>query len=152
MGKAATYTQNNTNTMNAWRHLCLEWDSNTRSQLSSGRTRFMPYTTRPLWRAYSLGYAKSDFTDSFGFCSFYILLKIVAFLKHPCSCSKGNDAIVCSDDAFLTESTNAAQIYPYQFLCKFCMKLMGIKQVLNAAGLRYDRLKPETDGVINHQN
>jgi hypothetical protein len=33
--KAATYTQNNTNRINAHRHPCLEWDSNPRSQRSS---------------------------------------------------------------------------------------------------------------------
>jgi hypothetical protein len=33
--KAATYTQNNTNRINAHRHPCLEWDSNPRFQHSS---------------------------------------------------------------------------------------------------------------------
>jgi hypothetical protein len=34
---------------------CLEWDSNPRSQRSSGRRQFMPYTTRPLWvRGYDI--------------------------------------------------------------------------------------------------
>jgi hypothetical protein len=40
--EAATYTQNNTNRINAYRHPCLVWDSNPRSQCSSGRRRFMP--------------------------------------------------------------------------------------------------------------
>jgi hypothetical protein len=35
--KAATYTQHNTNRINAHRHPCLEWDSNPWSQCSSGR-------------------------------------------------------------------------------------------------------------------
>jgi hypothetical protein len=33
------------------RHPCLEWDSNPRSQRSSERRQFMPYTTRTLWSA-----------------------------------------------------------------------------------------------------
>jgi hypothetical protein len=40
--KASTYTQNNTNRINAYRHPCFEWDSSPRSQRSSGRRRFMP--------------------------------------------------------------------------------------------------------------
>jgi hypothetical protein len=40
--KTATYTQNNTNTMNAHREPCLEWDSNPWSQRSSERRHFMP--------------------------------------------------------------------------------------------------------------
>jgi hypothetical protein len=42
--KAATYTQIKTN-----KYPCLKWDLNPRSQCSSGRRQFMPYTTRPLW-------------------------------------------------------------------------------------------------------
>jgi hypothetical protein len=41
-------THDNTNTINAHRYLCLEWDSDLRSQWSSGRRRFMLQTTRPL--------------------------------------------------------------------------------------------------------
>jgi hypothetical protein len=51
--KAATYTQNNTNTINAHRHPCPEWDSNSQSQRSSERTHFMPQTARPPWSPYS---------------------------------------------------------------------------------------------------
>jgi hypothetical protein len=40
--KAATYTQNNTNRINAHRHPCLEWGSSPISQCWSGRRRFMP--------------------------------------------------------------------------------------------------------------
>jgi hypothetical protein len=39
--KAATYTQNNTNRINAYRHPWLEWDSNPRSQCSSERRQIM---------------------------------------------------------------------------------------------------------------
>jgi hypothetical protein len=34
--------------LNAHKHPCLEWDSNQRSQRSSERRQFMPYTARPL--------------------------------------------------------------------------------------------------------
>jgi hypothetical protein len=37
--------------INVHRHPCLEWDSNPRSQCSSGRIRFMRQTARPLWSA-----------------------------------------------------------------------------------------------------
>jgi hypothetical protein len=37
--KAATYTQDNTNRINAHKHSCLEWDSNPRYQCSSVRPR-----------------------------------------------------------------------------------------------------------------
>jgi hypothetical protein len=40
--KAATYTQNNTNRINAHTHSCLEWDSNPQSQRSSEGRQFMP--------------------------------------------------------------------------------------------------------------
>jgi hypothetical protein len=43
-----------THRINSRRHLCLEWDSNPRSQCSSGRRRFMPQTKRPLWSAWYL--------------------------------------------------------------------------------------------------
>jgi hypothetical protein len=33
------------------RHPCFQWDSNSRSQRSSERRQFMPYTARPLWSA-----------------------------------------------------------------------------------------------------
>jgi hypothetical protein len=39
--KAATYTQNDTNRINAHRYPCLEWDSNPQLQCSSGRRRLM---------------------------------------------------------------------------------------------------------------
>jgi hypothetical protein len=44
--KAATCTQNNR--INAHRHPCLEWDTNPRSQGSSGGRRFTTQTARPL--------------------------------------------------------------------------------------------------------
>jgi hypothetical protein len=34
------------------RHLCLEWDSNPRSQCSTERRQFMPQIARPLWSAH----------------------------------------------------------------------------------------------------
>jgi hypothetical protein len=40
--KAATCTKHNTNRINAYRHPCLKWDSNPRSQCSSGRREFIP--------------------------------------------------------------------------------------------------------------
>jgi hypothetical protein len=42
------HTEQHKHTINAHRHLCFEWDSKPRSQCSSARKRFMPYTTRPL--------------------------------------------------------------------------------------------------------
>jgi hypothetical protein len=36
--KAATYTQNNTNSINAHRHPCLDWDSNSRSVFELAKT------------------------------------------------------------------------------------------------------------------
>jgi hypothetical protein len=50
--KAAAYTQNNTNRIDAHRHQCLEWDSNPRSQRSSDRRQFMSETARPLWSGF----------------------------------------------------------------------------------------------------
>jgi hypothetical protein len=44
-------TQGNANRINADKHPCFEWDSNPRSQCSSGRRHFLPYTVRPLWSA-----------------------------------------------------------------------------------------------------
>jgi hypothetical protein len=44
-----THTEQHKHRINAHRHPCLEWDSNPRSQLSSERRQFMPYTARPLW-------------------------------------------------------------------------------------------------------
>jgi hypothetical protein len=46
--EAATYTQDNTNRINAHRHPCLAWDSNLWPQCSSGRRQLMPQTARPL--------------------------------------------------------------------------------------------------------
>jgi hypothetical protein len=40
--------------INEHRLPCLEWDWNPRSQSSSGRRQFMPYTGRPLWSAHTL--------------------------------------------------------------------------------------------------
>jgi hypothetical protein len=40
--EAATYTQDNTNTLITHKHPCLEWDSKPRSQRSSVRRQFMP--------------------------------------------------------------------------------------------------------------
>jgi hypothetical protein len=37
--------------INTDKHSCLEWDLNPRSQLSSRRKYFTPYTARPLWSA-----------------------------------------------------------------------------------------------------
>jgi hypothetical protein len=37
--------------INAHRHSCLKWNSNSRSQRLSGRRQFMPQTARPLWSA-----------------------------------------------------------------------------------------------------
>jgi hypothetical protein len=45
--KAATYTERHKNRINADRYLCLEWDSNPRSQCLSGQRRFMPQKARP---------------------------------------------------------------------------------------------------------
>jgi hypothetical protein len=47
-------TQKNTNRINAHSHPYLEWDSNSRSQRSRGRRRFMPYTVRPLLSAFNI--------------------------------------------------------------------------------------------------
>jgi hypothetical protein len=41
--------------MNAHRHPCLKWNSNTRSQCLSGRRQFMPKTARPLSSAVICG-------------------------------------------------------------------------------------------------
>jgi hypothetical protein len=46
--KVATYTQCNTNRINAHRHPCHEWDLNPWLLCLSGRTRVMPLTARPL--------------------------------------------------------------------------------------------------------
>jgi hypothetical protein len=46
-GKAAIYTQDNTNRINAHRHSCLERDLNPRRQHSSLPKQFMPYTAQP---------------------------------------------------------------------------------------------------------
>jgi hypothetical protein len=45
--------------ISAHRYPCFEWDSNPRSQCSSRRGRFMPYTARPLWWPFiSISYLK----------------------------------------------------------------------------------------------
>jgi hypothetical protein len=41
------HTEQHKHRINAHRHPCLEWDSNPRSQCSSGRREFMPWTARP---------------------------------------------------------------------------------------------------------
>jgi hypothetical protein len=46
--KASTYTQDNTNSINAYRHSCLKWDLNPLPQHSSRQRQFMPQTERPL--------------------------------------------------------------------------------------------------------
>jgi hypothetical protein len=68
--KAATYTQNNTNRINAHRHPCLEWDSNLRSQYSSERRQFMLLTVRPLCSA-----CRYMRIDNALFCSAFCLLE-----------------------------------------------------------------------------
>jgi hypothetical protein len=47
------HTEQHRHRENAYRHPCLEWDSNPRSQRSSERRQFMPQTARPLWSAIS---------------------------------------------------------------------------------------------------
>jgi hypothetical protein len=42
------HTGQHKNKINAHIHPCLKWDWNQRSQCSSGRRQFMPYTARPL--------------------------------------------------------------------------------------------------------
>jgi glucan phosphoethanolaminetransferase (alkaline phosphatase superfamily) len=44
-------TQDNTNRINEDKYSGLERNSNPRSQFSSGRRQFIPYTARPLWSA-----------------------------------------------------------------------------------------------------
>jgi hypothetical protein len=43
------HTEQQKHGTNAHRHPCLEWDSNPRTQCSSGRRWFMPYTAWTLW-------------------------------------------------------------------------------------------------------
>jgi hypothetical protein len=43
------HKQQHKHRINAYRHPCLEWDSNPRSQRSSERRQFIPQTVRPLW-------------------------------------------------------------------------------------------------------
>jgi hypothetical protein len=45
------YLHSGQHKQNKRKHPCLEWDSNPRSQCSSGRRRFMPQTAPPLWSA-----------------------------------------------------------------------------------------------------
>jgi hypothetical protein len=45
------HTQQHKHRINAHWHQCLVWDSNPRSQCSSGWREFMPQTARPLWAA-----------------------------------------------------------------------------------------------------
>jgi hypothetical protein len=45
------HTEQHKHRINAHRNPCLKWDSNLRSQCSSGRRRFMTYTARTLWSA-----------------------------------------------------------------------------------------------------
>jgi hypothetical protein len=44
-------TEQNKHRINAHRHICLEWVSNSRSQCLSGRRQFVLQTARPLWSA-----------------------------------------------------------------------------------------------------
>jgi hypothetical protein len=48
------HTEQHKHIINAHRHLCLEWDSNPRSQCSNERRWFMPSIARPLWSALSV--------------------------------------------------------------------------------------------------
>jgi hypothetical protein len=43
------HTEQHKHRINSHRHLCLEWDSNPRSQRSIERKQFVPQTARPLW-------------------------------------------------------------------------------------------------------
>jgi hypothetical protein len=45
------YTEQHKRRINAHGHSCLEWNSNPRSQCTSGRRLFMPYRARSLWSA-----------------------------------------------------------------------------------------------------
>jgi hypothetical protein len=44
--KASTYAHRTSERINAYKHPCLEWDSNQRSQCLNGRREFMPQTAR----------------------------------------------------------------------------------------------------------
>jgi hypothetical protein len=46
-----THTGQHKHRTNAYRHPCLKWDSNPRSQCFSGQREFMPQTAQPLWSA-----------------------------------------------------------------------------------------------------
>jgi hypothetical protein len=46
-----THRTTQTQNKRTYKHECLEWDSIPRSQRSSERRQFMPYTARPLWPA-----------------------------------------------------------------------------------------------------
>jgi hypothetical protein len=48
MGDQPLPTQDDTTQKNANTHPCLDWDSNPRSQCSSGRRQYVPQTARPL--------------------------------------------------------------------------------------------------------
>jgi hypothetical protein len=50
------HTDQHKHRMNIDRHSCLKWDSNPRSQCSSGWRQFMPLTARPLWSAGDIRY------------------------------------------------------------------------------------------------
>jgi hypothetical protein len=54
------HTEQYKHRINAYRHPCLEWDSNPRSQCLSRWRRFMPETTRPLWSAVTVIIHKKD--------------------------------------------------------------------------------------------
>jgi hypothetical protein len=43
------HTEQHKHNINAQRNQCLEWDSNPRSQCSSRRKQFIPYTAGSLW-------------------------------------------------------------------------------------------------------
>jgi hypothetical protein len=51
LSQGLTCTQDSTNRVNAHVHPRLKWDSNTRAQCLSERSRFMPFTAWPLWSA-----------------------------------------------------------------------------------------------------
>jgi hypothetical protein len=92
--KAATYTEINTNRINAHRHPCLEWDSNPRSQRSrESEDSLMTQTARPLWSVYSWGLSLWNSVVSFLFSQsnvqpvhpnlLTLLGKVSGMVSHP---------------------------------------------------------------------
>jgi hypothetical protein len=62
------HTEQHKHRINAYRHPCLEWDSNPRSQRWSEVRQFMPYTERPLW-----SHSSTLYTINFMLSSVFIL-------------------------------------------------------------------------------